>query len=46
MRERLWYAFAPPGWSHDGSRDESAAIKRKYLEKNPEALGTPGFERV
>ncbi|VAW04809.1 Fatty acid hydroxylase family (carotene hydroxylase/sterol desaturase) [hydrothermal vent metagenome] len=43
LRQRLMYALAPPGWSHDGSRDTSAAIKRKHLEQNPQDAGTPGF---
>lgn len=43
-RDRLMYAFAPPGWSHDGSRDTSEQIKRKHLARHPEARGTPGFE--
>ncbi|MCE0506376.1 sterol desaturase family protein [Roseivivax sp. GX 12232] len=42
-RARLAYAFAPPGWSHDGSRDTSAAIKEKHLARHPEDRGTPGF---
>ena len=44
LRQRLGYLLAPPGWSHDGSRQDSAAIKRAYLERHPEARGTPGFE--
>jgi len=43
LRQRLMYMLAPPGWSHDGSRDTSAAIKRKHLEQNPQDAGTPGF---
>ncbi|MDG4648053.1 sterol desaturase family protein [Roseibacterium sp. SDUM158017] len=31
LRERLMYAFAPPGWSHDGSRLTSAEIKARDL---------------
>lgn len=46
LRHRVMYAFAPPGWSHDGSRDSSEEIKRKHLERHPEARGTPGFERM
>ena len=42
-RDRLMYAVAPPGWSHDGSRDTSETIKRKHLEQHPEDRGTPGF---
>ena len=44
MRHRVLYALAPPGWTHDGSRLMSDGIKRKYLERHPEARGTPGFE--
>ena len=44
LRQRLGYLLAPPGWSHDGSRQDSAAIKRAYLARHPEARGTPGFE--
>ncbi|GHA56531.1 fatty acid hydroxylase [Amylibacter ulvae] len=43
MSDRFRYAFAPPGWSHDGSRDTSRIIKRKYVERNPEAKGKPGL---
>lgn len=45
LRERLMYAVAPPGWSHDGSRDTSEKIREKYLERHPEEKGTPGFDR-
>lgn len=44
MRHRVMYALAPPGWSHDGSRDTSATLKRRHLDHHPEARGTPGFE--
>ncbi len=43
FRERAMYAVAPPGWSHDGSRDTSETIKRKHLARHPEDAGTPGF---
>lgn len=43
LRERIMYAVAPPGWSHDGSRDGSAGIKEKHLRQHPEKRGTPGF---
>jgi len=43
LRARLMYAFAPPGWSHDGSRDTTAAIKAKYLAQHPDETGHPGF---
>jgi len=32
LRARLMYAFAPPGWSHDGSRQTSDMIKARYLD--------------
>jgi hypothetical protein len=28
LRQRLLYVIAPPGWSHDGSRQSSHDIKR------------------
>jgi len=43
LRERLLYCIAPPGWSHDGSRDTSDTIKQKYVEKTPAARGSPGL---
>lgn len=43
MRERLGYLFAPPGWSHDGSRQGSDALKADYVERHPELAGTPGL---
>ncbi|MEY8839917.1 sterol desaturase family protein, partial [Cribrihabitans sp. XS_ASV171] len=44
LRERLAYAFAPPGYSHDGSRLTSEQIKAAHLARHPEDAGTPGFE--
>ncbi len=44
VHQRLAYCFAPPGYSHDGSRDTSAQIKAKHLQRHPEDQGTPGFE--
>jgi sterol desaturase/sphingolipid hydroxylase (fatty acid hydroxylase superfamily) len=46
LRQRLAYAFAPPGWSHDGSREMSPAIKARHLARHPEDRGTPGFENL
>ncbi len=43
LRERLMYAVAPPGWSHDGSRLTSEEIKARHLARHPEQRGTPGF---
>ncbi|QBF30419.1 sterol desaturase family protein [Thalassococcus sp. S3] len=44
LRQRFGYAFGPPGYSHDGSRDTSETIKQHYLKRHPEARGTAGFE--
>ncbi|MDZ4135308.1 MAG: sterol desaturase family protein [Paracoccaceae bacterium] len=44
LKARFLYAFAPPGWSHDGSRETSVAIKRAHLLRHPEQRGTPGFK--
>ncbi len=43
LRARLGYAFGPPGYSHDGSRDTTQAIKAKHLARNPQDTGTAGF---
>ncbi|MBP0483259.1 sterol desaturase family protein [Sagittula salina] len=43
LRQRLAYCFAPPGWSHDGSRAMSEQIKASHLARNPQDAGTPGF---
>ena len=37
LRQRLAYLFAPPGWSHDGSRMTTADIKRAAAVK-PQGL--------
>ena len=44
LSERLKYAFAPPGYSHDASRDTSAIIKAKHLARHPSERDTPGFQ--
>ncbi len=36
-RARLGYAFGPPGWSHDGSRETSDIIRARWEER--EACG-------
>ena len=46
LRQRALYALAPPGWSHDNSRETSAAIKARHLETHPEDRGTPGFDAL
>ena len=42
-KQRLFYAFAPPGWSHDQSRDDSHAIKRAFIARHPAEAGTEGL---
>lgn len=32
MRYKLHYLLAPPGWSHDGSRDTSDSIRARWME--------------
>jgi sterol desaturase/sphingolipid hydroxylase (fatty acid hydroxylase superfamily) len=44
LRERFLYAFAPPGWSHDGSRETSDSLKASHLRRRPADGGTPGFD--
>ena len=41
--DRLKYLLAPPGFSHDGSRQDSHAIKRRFLADHPEERGTAGL---
>lgn len=43
LRERLRYVFAPPGWSHDGSRKGSEALKSDFVRLNPDQAGRPGL---
>jgi sterol desaturase/sphingolipid hydroxylase (fatty acid hydroxylase superfamily) len=43
--QRVAYLFAPPGWSHDGSRVGSDALKRAYIAAHSEDGGTPGFRQ-
>ena len=43
LRQRLAYIFAPPGYSHDGSRKGSKHIKADYTAAHPEQAGTPGL---
>ena len=45
-QQRLAYAFAPPGWSHDGSRAMTPEIKARHVARHPEDAGTPGFDQV
>ncbi|SLN22041.1 Fatty acid hydroxylase superfamily protein [Roseivivax jejudonensis] len=44
-RQRLMYAVAPPGWSHDGSRETSDMIKARHATGTPNShagAGIPG----
>jgi len=41
-RDRLMYMFAPPGWSHDGSRQTSDSLKRAYAERRMRTEGAAG----
>ena len=43
--QRMKYLFAPPGWSHDGSRKASAHIKADYVAQNPHMSGRPGLPK-
>ncbi len=43
MRQRLLYMFAPPGWSHDGSRKTSEDLKAQYVRMHPDQAGMPGL---
>lgn len=43
LRQRLGYLFMPPGWSHDGSRKDTAAIKADYVREHPDQAGMPGL---
>ena len=43
VRQRLGYLFMPPGWSHDGSRQGSEALKADYVRRNPAEAGKPGL---
>jgi sterol desaturase/sphingolipid hydroxylase (fatty acid hydroxylase superfamily) len=43
IRQRLAYLFAPPGWSHDGSRKTTESIKAEFVAKNPSEAGKAGL---
>jgi len=40
LAQRLAYLFAPPGWSHDGSRQGTAALRAADLERRRRAQST------
>lgn len=33
LKAKIGYMIAPPGWSHDGSRDTSDAIRKRWKER-------------
>ncbi len=43
LRQRIKYLIAPPGYSHDGSRQNSRDIKRDYVRNHPHMAGRPGL---
>jgi len=46
IAQRLKYLFAPPGYSHDGSRTSSEQIKADYVNANPDMAGRPGLPKL
>ena len=40
-RHKLGYVWREPGWSHDGSRDTSAAIRARWQARQAAAPATP-----
>jgi sterol desaturase/sphingolipid hydroxylase (fatty acid hydroxylase superfamily) len=45
LADRFRYIFAPPGFSHDGSRQDSHDIKTAFLAAHPEERGSVGLAR-
>ena len=43
LRQRLGYALARPGYSHDGSRKSSLDLKADYVGRHPDQAGLPGL---
>lgn len=46
LMQRFGYLFAPPGWSHDGSKKTTRQRKQAFIEKNPSFQNTPGFRHL
>jgi sterol desaturase/sphingolipid hydroxylase (fatty acid hydroxylase superfamily) len=44
FHQRLAYIFAPPGYSHDGSRKGSKDLKADYVAANPDQAGMQGLK--
>ena len=43
LRSRFSYAFGPPGYSHDNSRQTVAQLKAERVSSRPELAGKPGL---
>lgn len=43
LRDRLMYMIAPPGWSHDDSRETAEMLKADHVVRHPEDAGKPGL---
>jgi len=41
LREKLFYLFGPPGWSHDGSRQTSEQLREEEIFEQDEKKGDP-----
>ncbi len=41
--QRFLYIFAPPGYSHDGSRSTAASLKADFVARRPQEAGRPGL---
>lgn len=41
--QRFFYLFAPPGYSHDGTRESTESLKAAYVRAHPEEAGKPGL---
>jgi len=45
-QQRWRYVLAPPGYSHDGSRQTSSDIKQDFIYKHPDQSGAPGLPKT
>lgn len=45
LKQRALYIFAPPGYSHDGTRKGSRALKQDYVDRFPDQAGMPGLPK-
>jgi sterol desaturase/sphingolipid hydroxylase (fatty acid hydroxylase superfamily) len=45
LRDKMFYLFGPPGWSHDGSRQTSGELRlMEEMNRSEQALDSPSFE--